>query len=76
MIIFVAEFSSKYLVMTDEERKELLLYMEKALKRMNSDKEYARKLLVEVGLYTPDGELTEECKSLAPLVESGVLRRF
>jgi len=62
--------------MTDEERKELLRYMKKAIKRMDRDKEYAREILVEIGLYTADGELSEECKSLAPLVESGVLRRF
>ena len=62
--------------MTDKEREELLRYMKKTVKRMNTDKEYSRKLLIEIGLYTPDGELTEECKHLAPLKESGVLRSF
>jgi len=62
--------------MTDQERKALLRYMKKALKRMDTDKEYSRQFLVKIGLYTPDGELTEHSKSLAPLVESGVLRSF
>jgi len=62
--------------MTDEERKEFIRYMKKCLKRMDTDKEYSRKMLVKIGLYTPDGELTEHSKSLAPLVESGVLRSF
>ena len=62
--------------MTDEERKEFIRYMKKCLKRMDTDKEYSRKMLVKIGLYTPDGELTEHSKSLAPLVESGVLRKF
>ena len=70
------KFLKKYLVMTDEERKELIRRMKKAAKRMNTDKEYSRKMLIEIGLYTPDGELAEQYKNLAPLVESGVLRSF
>jgi len=62
--------------MTDQERKELIRYMKKAVKRMDTDKEYSRQILIEIGLYTPDGELTEHSKSLAPLVEAGVLRSF
>ena len=62
--------------MTDKDRTELLQYMKNAVKKMDTDKDYSRKMLVKIGLYTPNGELTEECKHLAPLKESGVLRSF
>jgi len=62
--------------MTDKERKDLIRYMKNALKKMDTDKDYSRRMLVKIGLYTPSGELTEECKNLAPLKESGVLRSF
>ena len=62
--------------MTDKERKELLEYMENALKRMDTDKEYSRQMLVKIGLYTKKGKLAKPYKHLAPLVKSGVLRSF
>ena len=62
--------------MTDQERKALLRYMKNAVKKMDTDKDYSRQMLVKIGLYTPNGELTEECKHLAPLKESGLLRSF
>ena len=62
--------------MTDQERKELLRYMKNAVKKMDTDKEYSRQTLVEIGLYTPDGTLAKPYRHLAPLQESGVLRSF
>jgi hypothetical protein len=62
--------------MTDLERKELLQYMKGAVKKMDTDKDYSRQMLVEIGLYTTKGTLTEPYKHLAELQESGVLRSF
>jgi hypothetical protein len=62
--------------MTDQERKELLRYMKNAVEKMDTDRDYSRQMLVEIGLYSPKGALTEPYKHLAPLRESGVLRSF
>jgi hypothetical protein len=62
--------------MTDQERQELIQYMKDAAKRMDTDKEYAKRMLIKIGLYTPDGVLNEPYKHLAPLVECGFLRSF
>ena len=62
--------------MTDQERKALLQYMKKAVKKMDNDKDYSRQMLVEIGLYTENGVLAEPYKHLAPLQENGVLRTF
>ena len=62
--------------MTDQERKALLLYMKKAVKKMDNDKDYSRQMLVEIGLYTKSGTLADPYKHLAPLQENGVLRTF
>ena len=62
--------------MTDQDRKALLQYMKNAIKKMETDKEYSRQMLVEIGLYTTNGTLAEPYKHLAPLQENGVLRSF
>ena len=62
--------------MASREREELIQYMKDSIKRMNTDKEYSRQMLVKIGLYTPEGKLGEPYKHLAPLVESGALRSF
>jgi len=62
--------------MTDKERKELIQYMKNAVKKMDTDKDYSRQMLVEIGLYSQDGALAKPYSHLAPLQESGVLRTF
>ena len=62
--------------MTDQERKELLDYMKNAVKKMDTDKDYSRQMLVKIGLYTSKGTLAKPYKHLAPLQENGVLRSF
>ena len=50
--------------MTEIERKNLLAYMENFIKEVSGNKEMARKFLVEVGICTKDGKLTEPYKNL------------
>ena len=50
--------------MTDVERKNLLTYMEDFIKKVEGNKEMARQFLVEVGIYTEDGKLTEPYRNL------------
>ena len=59
-------------VMTDKEREEFLVYLDKLEKEVTESKETARKFLVEVGIYTENGNLTEPYKNLyiPPLVEA------
>ena len=45
--------------MTEEERKELLAYIEEFKNKIAGNKELARQFLVEVGIYTPEGMLAE-----------------
>jgi len=58
--------------MTDKEREEFLVYLDKLEKEVTESKETARKFLVEVGIYTENGNLTEPYKNLyiPPLVEA------
>ena len=62
--------------MTDKERTELLQYMKSAVKKMDTDKDYARQMLVEIGLYTNEGALAKQYTHLEPLQRTGVLRSF
>jgi hypothetical protein len=50
--------------MTDQERQELLRYMEDFLKRMDDDKELGKELLIEAGIYTKAGKFTEPYQHL------------
>jgi hypothetical protein len=50
--------------MTAQEREEYLQYLEEFRKKVRGNKELARKFLVEVGIYTEDGQLTEPYKNL------------
>jgi hypothetical protein len=50
--------------MTDQEREELLQYMENFLKRMDDDKELGREFLIGAGIYTKDGKFAEPYKHL------------
>jgi hypothetical protein len=50
--------------MTDQERKEYLQYLEEFRKKVRGNKELSRKFLVEVGIYTEDGQLTEPYENL------------
>jgi hypothetical protein len=58
--------------MTEREREALLAYMEDFKKKVTGNKELSRQFLIEVGIYTEDGKLTEPCKHLyiPPLVEA------
>ena len=50
--------------MTEEERKELLAYIEEFKKKIAGNKELARQFLVEVGIYTPEGRLAEPYQNM------------
>ena len=50
--------------MTEEERKELLAYIEKFKNEISVNKELARQFFAEVGICTSDGKLTEPYKHL------------
>ena len=50
--------------MTEIERKNLLAYMENFIKEVSGNKEMARQFLIEVGICTIDGQLTEPYKNL------------
>ena len=50
--------------MTDEERKELLAYIEEFKQKIVGNKELARQFLIEVGIYTPEGRLAEPYQNL------------
>ena len=50
--------------MTDEERNELLGYIEDFKNRVSGNKELARKFLVDVGIYTCEGKLAEPYQNL------------
>lgn len=43
--------------MTDKEHKALSDYIKKCTERVKTDKEYARKLLIATGMYTPTDKL-------------------
>ena len=49
--------------MTDKERNKLLAFMEDFKKKVAGNQEMARKFLVDVGIYTADGQLTEPYKN-------------
>jgi hypothetical protein len=48
--------------MTDKERADLLAYMEDFKKRVKGNKELARRLLINIGMYTEDLEPAEHLK--------------
>ena len=50
--------------MTDEERKELLAYIEAFKKKIAGNRELSLQFFAEVGICTLDGELTEPYKHL------------
>ena len=50
--------------MTDREREEFIACMEDFKKKVAGNKEMARQFLIEVGIYTKDGKLTEPYKHL------------
>jgi len=50
--------------MTDEERKNLLAYMEEFIKKVEGNKKLARQFLIEVGIYTKEGRLAEPYQNL------------
>jgi len=50
--------------MDERERKELLAYIEEFKKKVEGNKELARQFLIDVGIYTEDGRLTEPYKHL------------
>ena len=58
--------------MDEKERNELLAYMENFIKEVEGNKEMARQFLIEVGIYSKEGKLTEPYKHLyiPPLVKA------
>jgi hypothetical protein len=50
--------------MTGKERKEFITFMEEFTVKVTSSQELSRQFLVDVGIYTADGQLTEPYKNL------------
>ena len=48
--------------MNEREHKNFSEYVKKCTKRAKADKEYARKMLMSTGMYTPTGKLKKEFK--------------
>jgi hypothetical protein len=50
--------------MTDQEREKHLQYVRAFREKIKGNTELCRKYLVEIGIYTEDGQLTEPYKNL------------
>jgi hypothetical protein len=51
--------------MTDKERESFLAFMEEYKEKMRRNPELARRFLINIGLYTEDGDLTERYQHYA-----------
>ena len=57
--------------MNDTEREEFLIYLDEFERKVTENKDTARRFLIEAGIYTPKGRLTEHYKHLYfPPIES------
>ena len=50
--------------MDEKEREEFLTYLDEFERKVTENKDTARKFLIEAGIYTPKGRLTEHYKHL------------